>query len=61
MMGLQPEQKKCFKTSYSSADQKVFCVYCIFNSPSKLHSKSNNYSIHYLWRGLCLGGKVTGR
>ena len=59
MMGLQPEQKKCFKTSYSSADQKVFCVYCIFNSPSKLHSKSNSF--HYLWRGLCVGGKVTGR
>ena len=41
MMGLQPEQKKCFKTSYSSADQNLFYVYSFFNLLSKLHSKSN--------------------
>ena len=29
--GLQPEQKKCFKTSYSSADQNLFYVYWFFN------------------------------
>ena len=36
----------------SSADQKVFYVYWFFNSPSKLHSKSNSF--HYIWRGLYL-------
>ena len=53
--GLQPEQNKCFKTSYSSADQNVSYVYWFFNSPSKLHSKSNDHFITfgggYIWEG----------
>ena len=52
MIGLTTRTKKVLQNKLKRADQKVFYVYWFFNSPSKLHSKSNSF--HYIWRGLYL-------
>ena len=60
LMGLKPQQKKCFETSTSSADQSTFCIYWFLiklqnNIVNRIHINTKSF-----WRGIFIweGGGV---